>query len=230
MLLEPLLPLNVAVMVVDPAFRAVTSPEVLTEATPPTLDNHVAVALTSCVLPSLYEAVAVSWLVVPVAISKVAGVTATDCSDAAFTCNAVTPERAPIEAVIVEFPAETAVARPELSIVAILPFDDVQVALLEISCVLPSLNVPVAVNCCVAPAAIEGLAGVTRIEAMIAEVTVVDALAVIDPTVAVIVTLPMATVVTTPLLSTVAIVVSEESQVGESTCVLPSVNSPIAII
>lgn len=47
MLLEPLMPLNVAVMLVNPAFRAVTSPEELTDATPPMLDNQVAVLVTS---------------------------------------------------------------------------------------------------------------------------------------------------------------------------------------
>lgn len=135
-----------------------------------------------------------------------------------------------MEAVIVELPAATVVAEPELSIVAMLPSDELQVALSEMSWELPSLKLPMAMNCCVDPTGTEGLAGVTTIDEMTAGVTVVDAAALIEPTVAVIVTEPVATVLTTPLLSTVAIVVSEDAQVTESTCVLPSVNSPVAVI
>jgi hypothetical protein len=44
-----------------------------------------------------------------------------------------------------------AVASPELLMVAILVEDDVQVTDDVMLCVLPSPNVPVAVNCCVPP-------------------------------------------------------------------------------
>jgi len=43
-----------------------------------------------------------------------------------------------------------------------------QVTELVMFCVLASENVPVAVNCCVAPLTIDGLAGVTAIEVSVA--------------------------------------------------------------
>src|SRR5208282_6636110 len=50
--------------------------------------------------------------------------------------------------------------------------DELHIAVLVRFCVLPSLYVPVAVNCCVVPAAIEGFAGVTAIETSVGAVTV----------------------------------------------------------
>jgi hypothetical protein len=59
-----------------------------------------------------------------------------------------------------------------------------------------SLNVPVAVNCCVFPAATEGFAGVTAMETRVAFVTV----SVVDPT-----SLPLvALIVEVPAFSAVA--------------------------
>ena len=69
-------------------------------------------------------------------------------------------------------PAATAVARPALLIVAVAGVTDVHVAEFVRFCVLLSLYVPVAVNCCVAPLAIEGVAGVTAIDTSVAAVTV----------------------------------------------------------
>ena len=59
-------------------------------------------------------------------------------------------------------------ARPEPLIVAIFVFDDAQVAELVRSCVLPSLKLPVAVNCSVWPNETVGLAGVTWIDVRVA--------------------------------------------------------------
>jgi hypothetical protein len=61
-------------------------------------------------------------------------------------------------------PAATLVASPVALIVAILVAEEVHVAVLVRFCVLLSEKVPVAVNCFVAPFAIEGLAGVTAME------------------------------------------------------------------
>lgn len=55
----------------------------------------------------------------------------------------------------------TPFARPLAAIVATLVLEEDQVTELVRFCVLPSLYVPVAVNCWVSPAAKEGLAGVT---------------------------------------------------------------------
>src|SRR6266446_9856285 len=65
------------------------------------------------------------------------------------------------EAVICGRPKEWVVARPAESIVTMLSADELHLTVLVRSWVLPSLNVPVAVNCCWAPSATLGLAGVT---------------------------------------------------------------------
>ena len=64
--------------------------------------------------------------------------------------------------------------------------------------VLPSLNVPVAVNCCLFPAAIVGAAGVTAIETSVAGVTVKVVEPFNGPEVAVIVVVPAATLLARP--------------------------------
>ena len=112
-----------------------------------------------------------------------AGVTAIDTKVGAVTVSPVEPLIPPEVAWIVVLPAATPVANPPLVIVAAAVFVEVQVAALVRFKVLVSLYVPVAVNCCVAPLAIEALAGVTVIETSSAvTVSVVEPL--IDPEVA----------------------------------------------
>jgi hypothetical protein len=65
-------------------------------------------------------------------------------------------------------------------------------------CVLLSVYVPVAVNCCVVPAAMLGTAGVTAIETSVAAVTFIVVDPEIDPDVAVTVVLPTATLLAIP--------------------------------
>src|SRR5260370_1451015 len=65
------------------------------------------------------------------------------------------------EAVICGRPKEWVVARPAESIVTMLLSDELHLTLLVRSWVLPSLKVPVAVNCCCEPSATLALAGVT---------------------------------------------------------------------
>jgi hypothetical protein len=64
------------------------------------------------------------------------------------------------------------VASPPPLTVAIVAADEVQVAVLVRFCVVPLLYVPVAVNCCVYPAATDAVPGVTAIEANTGVVTV----------------------------------------------------------
>jgi hypothetical protein len=73
---------------------------------------------------------------------------------------------APVEAEAVTFgrPSEWVVARPAESMVTRLLSDEPQATSLVRSWVLPSLNVPVAVNCCWEPSVTLGLEGVTRRE------------------------------------------------------------------
>ena len=65
-------------------------------------------------------------------------------------------------------PALTPDASPEPEIVATAVFKDVHVTEPVMFCVLASENVPVAVNCCIAPVVIDGLAGVTLIDVSVA--------------------------------------------------------------
>src|SRR5580698_2957029 len=80
------------------------------------------------------------------------------------TVSVADPETAPCVALMVVVPAATPEANPLELIVAIVCTDEVHVAVLVRFCVLPSLYFPVAVNCCVAPFAIDGDAGVTAID------------------------------------------------------------------
>ncbi len=73
---------------------------------------------------------------------------------------------------MVEVPVPTAVASPAVLIVATVVVNELQVTESVRFCVLVSLNVPVAVNCCVVPLGIEGLVGVTAIDTSVAAVTV----------------------------------------------------------
>src|SRR6202007_1720720 len=97
---------------------------------------------------------------------------------AGFTVSSVEPVMLPTVAEIVELPAPTPVARPVALIVATAAVPEAHTALLS-TCVVLSLNVPVAVNCCVAPLVIEGFAGVTAIDTSVAGFTVSVAAALI---------------------------------------------------
>ena len=79
---------------------------------------------------------------------------------------------APEAAEIVDAPGATPLATPAVVIVATEAFDELQLVEPVRFCVLPSLYVPVAVNCCVAPGAITGFTGVTAIDESVAAVTV----------------------------------------------------------
>src|SRR5258708_960715 len=95
----------------------------------------------------------------------------------------------PLVAEIVEVPAPTAVAKPVTLIVAVVAVPEAHTALVS-TCVELSLNVPVAVNCCVAPLVIEGFAGVTAIDSSVAGVTVSSVEPLMLPLVAEIVEVP----------------------------------------
>jgi hypothetical protein len=149
---------------------AVAKPVTLMVATVPVPDAHTALVST-CVELSLNVPVAVNCCVAPLVIEGFAGVTAIDTSVAGFTVSSVEPLMLPLVAEIVEVPAPTAVAKPVTLIVATVPVPDAHTALVS-TCVELSLNVPVAVNCCVAPLVIEGIAGVTAIDTSVAGFTV----------------------------------------------------------
>ena len=72
-------------------------------------------------------------------------------------------------------------ARPPAAIVATLVLEEDQVTELVRFCVLPSVSVPVAVNCWVSPAVKEGFAGVTATDFSVGTNTVIVAAADLVP-------------------------------------------------
>ena len=110
----------------------------------------------------------------------------------------------PEDAVMLAAPALTPVARPNASTVATLAALEFHVTLFVISVVLPSEKIPLAVNDCDWPVAMEAAAGVITIDVSSAEDTVAIAVPWVEPMVAVIVELPAETPVTNPDESTVA--------------------------
>jgi hypothetical protein len=140
-------PLETAVISDVPVPTAVAKPAALIVATPGVPEFHTAVLVRFCVVPSLNVPVAVNWSVSPLAIEELGAVIAIDLSVAEPTVKVNEFEFTPLRAaVIMAFPLFTAVARPAVLIVATDGVPEFHVAVLVRFCVVPSLNVPVAVN------------------------------------------------------------------------------------
>ena len=148
-----------------------------------------------------------------------------------MTVKVVEPEMLPDVALIEEVPTATPVASPLAVIVADAGVAELQVTLEVRFCVVPLLKVPVAVNCCVSPAAMDGLAGVTAMETRVAEVTVKVVEPEMDPEVALIEEVPAATAVARPVALMVAVAGVAELQVAVAVrfCVVPSLSVPVAV-
>jgi hypothetical protein len=144
---EPLIDDDVAAMVEVPTPAPVARPVVLIVAVAVVPEDQVTVDVRFCVVPSLKVPVAVNCCVAPLAIEGFAGVTAIDCNIAAVTVSKVEPLMDDDVAVIVEVPTPAPVARPAALIVAVVVVPDDQVTVDVRFCVVPSLKVPVAVNC-----------------------------------------------------------------------------------
>jgi hypothetical protein len=163
----------VAVICVVPAATPVASPVAAPIVANAVFDDfQVTLVVMFFVELSLYVPVAVNCCVLPETIEGDAGVTTIDLSvtPAAVTISASFGlTTLPCVAVICVVPAATPVASPVAApIVANAVFDDFHVTLAVVFFVELSLYVPVAVNCCVAPAAMEGVAGVTAIDCSVA--------------------------------------------------------------
>jgi hypothetical protein len=169
-------------------------------------DFHVTPVVMFFVELSEYVPVAANCCVLPATIDGEAGVTAMDFN---VTTAAVTVSGSfglttlPCVAVICVVPAATPVANPVAPpIVAKAVFDDFHVILVVMFFVELSEYVPVAVNCCVLPATIDGEAGVTAIDFNVttAAVTVSGSFRLATlPCVAVICVVPAATPVANPV-------------------------------
>lgn len=151
-------PWKVAVMLAEPADRAVIWPMLFTLTTVGLELVQVAVLVTSFVVLSERVAVATKLTLLPVVRfapdvvqprAPAPQVMAMELVTVLETVRVVLALRLPEATLMVEVPRFTAVANPVLLMVATVGEEDVQVAVLLMSLVVKSPNVPVAVNCCV---------------------------------------------------------------------------------
>lgn len=146
--------------------------------------------------------------------------------------DAVTPPELPP---ILVFPIPLVVANPAkvgaFAIVATLAEDELQWVVMVISCVVPSLNDPVAVNCCVLPSVTEGFAGVIAIDVNVPEPTVSVVVPVMPDAVAEIVTVPVFFPWASPDPRIEAMFGFEDFQLRplRFAAVLPSLKIPVAV-
>jgi hypothetical protein len=124
----------------------------------------------------VYVPKAVNCCFVPSATEALDGDTAIETSAAGVTVRVLEPVTDDDVAVITVCPVPTLVARPlvtdALLTVATAVLLEFQVTVAVMSCVVPSVYTPVAVNCAVVPSGILGIAGVTVIDTNAAGVTV----------------------------------------------------------
>ena len=140
-------PLWVAVMLLDPIPAPVAIPLVLIVAAAVLDEAQVAELLRFCVEPSVNVPVAVNWSVVPFAIDVFTAVIVIDCKVAAVTVTAIALEVTPLcVALMLLEPVPAPVASPLVLIVIAAVLEELHVAELVRSCVVPSVKVPVAVN------------------------------------------------------------------------------------
>jgi hypothetical protein len=159
-----------------------------------------------------------------------AGVTAIESRVAPVTVRVAVPLTEPELAVIVTVPVPALVANPVVSTLATEVAEEDQFTDGS-NCVLPSSKVPVALNCWLVPIAIDCTAGVTEIEIRCAATTVRSEVSVKEPTLAVKVVEPAATVVASPDALMVAVAGVEEVQVTPlvKSKLVPSVYVAVAV-
>lgn len=147
----PATPARLAVRVLVPGAVAMNTPlpsEVATEALE---DVHVAVLVRSALVPSEYFPVAVSCVVSPAATLGFDGLTVMDDSvtgaNIAVTVRVAVPETLATEAVTVDVPGATHVARPLPPTVTAAGLEELQAASAVTSRLVPSEYVPAAASC-----------------------------------------------------------------------------------
>jgi hypothetical protein len=137
-----LIPLNIAVIEVVPAMSVVASPAepavLLIEATAVFEETQVTELVRSCVEESVNTPMAVNCSVLPLATLRAAGVTPMDTSEADVTVRVIVPDMPERVALSVVDPDVTALARPEVLMVAIRGLLELHVTLLDTSCLEPS--------------------------------------------------------------------------------------------
>ena len=102
-----------------------------------------------------------NWSARPAATEGFAGVTASETRVGSATISALVPLRDPNVAVIIAVPCILLIASPAVETIATLALEELQVADVVRSLLLPSLYLPIAVNCLAWPAASVELSGET---------------------------------------------------------------------
>jgi hypothetical protein len=174
-------------------------------------------------VPSLYVPVAENNFVNPGATAAVDGFTVSATKVAPLTVTEVEALAGPYLAERVAVPAVWPVTMPVMSVLATLGCDELQFTSEVRFCVLPSLKVPFAVNCCVAPITRIGLSGVMASELNVTGLTFRVVEPVTESKLALIVLLPLFTALAVfPCI--VATAVFEEAQPAKPLmyCVEPS--------
>src|SRR5437016_160169 len=124
---------------------------------------HTTLEVMSFVLPSLKVPVAMNCWLLPTMTVAAGGVTAMDTRVGVTVRLAAPPSESNV-AVILDWPAATPVANPRPLIVAMLFAEEFQITLDVMFFLRPSLYVPIAVNCWVAPVTIEVTRGPSAID------------------------------------------------------------------
>src|SRR6059036_54795 len=198
----PLCPSLVAVIVAVPAATPVTRPVADTLAIAP-FELAQLITRPLSTLPAASFGVALSCVVAPTKTFAVAGLTVTDATGTVDTVTAAVPLCPSLVAVIVAAPTATPVTSPVADTVATGPLFVVQVTTRPLSGV-PLASLRVAVSCTVPPTYRFGATGLTATDATGTFATVTLAVPLFPSLVAVIVTAPAATPVTSPVADTVA--------------------------
>lgn len=197
-------PLDVAEICELPTATPVARPPLVTVAFELASLAQVTEPVMSAMDASEYVPVAVNWRVCETSTNKLETVRAIDCRTGGPMVRLVLPLTDPSAAVTVAVFASIPVASPRLPLALPMPtttvFDELQVTCVVKSCVLLSVNVPVAVNCCVKPFEKVGSVGVTWIETSVAGLIVATVLPLTLPKVAVIVDEPTAAAASSPAL------------------------------
>lgn len=178
------------------------------------LEAHVTSEVITCELLSAKSPVALKFCFVPGAMVRPDGVTVIDTIVVLVTVSVAVVFMDPNTAVIVVVPAVSPLAMPVAPpTVATAVFEEVHVDCDVRLRVLPSLKVPIDCNFRLVFCAIEGLAGEMPSEVRFAALTVSEAVPLITPSAAVIVTVPRFKPVARPLTVIDAVLGAEEVQI-----------------
>jgi len=229
---DPVTPSRVALMFAVPGATPVTRLTEPTVATAVLSEAQVASRVIFCVVESLKVPVAPNDSFVPGAIVLPTGVTEMETRVAFDTVSVIDALIEPTVAVIVVVPGDSPFASPLLVPIFATPvFDDVQVACVVRSCVLPSLKVPIAENCRLVVGAIVESPGWIARDAKSAAFTVTVTLPLTAPDAAVITVVPRLRAVPIPLVVIDITLCFDELHVTVPvmSCTVPSENVPVAV-